>query len=49
MGSLYQYFPNRDALTAAMIERETAGPLTMVPAAHRLLPCETTVSLNNGK
>ncbi|MFC4158803.1 TetR/AcrR family transcriptional regulator [Chitinimonas lacunae] len=24
VGSLYQYFPNRDAITAALIERETA-------------------------
>jgi AcrR family transcriptional regulator len=37
IGSLYQYFPNRDALTAALIERETAGLLEAARAA-----CEGT-------
>jgi AcrR family transcriptional regulator len=39
IGSLYQYFPNRDALTAALIERETAGLLIAVRAAQQLESC----------
>lgn len=33
VGSLYQYFPNRDALTVALIERETAQLLADVERA----------------
>ena len=33
VGSLYQYFPNRDALTVALIERETAQLLVDVEHA----------------
>jgi AcrR family transcriptional regulator len=33
IGSLYQYFPNRDALTVALIERETAQLVQDVEAA----------------
>lgn len=36
IGSLYQYFPNRDALTVALIERETAQLLTDVESAALL-------------
>src|SRR5580698_3008939 len=39
IGSLYQYFPNRDALTAALIERESAGLLIAVRAAQQLDSC----------
>ncbi|PQV50734.1 TetR/AcrR family transcriptional regulator [Paraburkholderia sp. BL21I4N1] len=33
IGSLYQYFPNRDALTVALIERETAQLVVDIEAA----------------
>lgn len=36
IGSLYQYFPNRDALTVALIERETAQLMQDIEAASRL-------------
>ncbi|CAD6511841.1 TetR/AcrR family transcriptional regulator [Paraburkholderia metrosideri] len=36
IGSLYQYFPNRDALTVALIERETAQLMADVEAAALL-------------
>src|SRR5450830_667618 len=35
IGSLYQYFPNRDALTVALIERETTQLLNDVQHAHQ--------------
>ncbi|WP_245412015.1 TetR/AcrR family transcriptional regulator [Methylocella silvestris] len=35
VGSLYQYFPGKDALTAALIERETAVLLDDVAEAER--------------
>jgi AcrR family transcriptional regulator len=34
IGSLYQYFPNRDALTVALIERETAQLLADIESAR---------------
>ncbi|WP_043201742.1 TetR/AcrR family transcriptional regulator [Paraburkholderia acidipaludis] len=40
VGSLYQYFPNRDALTAALIERESAVLLSEVDAAAMAPTCE---------
>ncbi|MFT4067520.1 TetR/AcrR family transcriptional regulator [Paraburkholderia sp.] len=36
IGSLYQYFPNRDALTVALIERETAQLAADIHAAAAL-------------
>ncbi len=36
IGSLYQYFPNRDALTVALIERETAQLIADIEAAALL-------------
>jgi AcrR family transcriptional regulator len=36
IGSLYQYFPNRDALTVALIERETAQLVADIDAASLL-------------
>jgi AcrR family transcriptional regulator len=38
IGSLYQYFPNKDAVTIALIERETAGMVDEVVAALALTP-----------
>jgi AcrR family transcriptional regulator len=40
VGSLYQYFPNRDALTAALIERESAPLLAQVEVAACASSCE---------
>jgi AcrR family transcriptional regulator len=38
IGSLYQYFPNKDAVTIALIERETEGMVDEVLAALALSP-----------
>src|ERR1044071_4901880 len=38
IGSLYQYFPNKDAVTIALIEREMAGMVDEVIAALTLTP-----------
>lgn len=38
IGSLYQYFPNKDAVTIALIEREMAGMVDEVVAALALTP-----------
>jgi AcrR family transcriptional regulator len=43
VGSLYQYFPNRDALTAALIERESAPLLAEVDIAAAAPNCETAL------
>lgn len=43
VGSLYQYFPNRDALTAALIERESAELLDGIDAAGVAPTCEASV------
>lgn len=45
IGSLYQYFPHRDALTAALIERETATLVADVEEAGRAATCEDTLRL----
>ncbi len=39
IGSLYQYFPNKDALTAALIERETGSLLSDVADASSEALC----------
>jgi AcrR family transcriptional regulator len=38
IGSLYQYFPNKDAVTIALIEREMAGMVEEIVAALSLSP-----------
>ncbi|WP_210189085.1 TetR/AcrR family transcriptional regulator [Bradyrhizobium sp. Rc3b] len=38
IGSLYQYFPNKDAVTIALIERETTSMVDAVLAALALTP-----------
>jgi AcrR family transcriptional regulator len=38
IGSLYQYFPNKDAVTIALIEREMVGMVDEVVAALTLTP-----------
>jgi AcrR family transcriptional regulator len=38
IGSLYQYFPNKDAVTIALIEREMVGMVDEVIAALALSP-----------
>jgi len=43
VGSLYQYFPNRDALTAALIERESSPLLAEVEAAAAATSCEVAL------
>ncbi|WP_321933322.1 TetR/AcrR family transcriptional regulator [Paraburkholderia sp. J8-2] len=43
VGSLYQYFPNRDALTAALIDRESAPLLAEVEAAAAASSCEAAM------
>jgi AcrR family transcriptional regulator len=43
VGSLYQYFPNRDALTAALIERESEPLLAEVETAAAASNCETAL------
>ena len=43
IGSLYQYFPNRDALTAALIDRESAPLLAEVEAAGAASSCEAAL------
>ena len=40
IGSLYQYFPNKDAVTIALIERETAGMVDEVISALALTPAK---------
>jgi len=40
IGSLYQYFPNKDAVTIALIERETGSMVDEVIAALALMPPE---------
>ena len=42
IGSLYQYFPNKDAVTIALIEREMVGMVDEVLAALALTPPRTS-------
>ncbi|MGN3965265.1 TetR/AcrR family transcriptional regulator [Burkholderia gladioli] len=44
IGSLYQYFPNRDALTAALIERETGALLADFDRAIELPDCASILA-----
>jgi len=43
VGSLYQYFPNRDALTAALIDRESVPLLAALERAGESSSCETAM------
>lgn len=43
VGSLYQYFPNRDALTAALIERESTPLLAAAEVAATETRCEAVL------
>lgn len=43
VGSLYQYFPNRDALTAALIDRESTPLLAEVEGAAAAPSCEAAL------
>ncbi|MDE1182520.1 TetR/AcrR family transcriptional regulator [Paraburkholderia sp.] len=45
IGSLYQYFPNRDALTAALIERETGALLAQADLAAQSIRCADALAL----
>lgn len=45
IGSLYQYFPGKDALTVALIERETATLLAAVAQARHAANCEAGLGL----
>jgi AcrR family transcriptional regulator len=44
VGSIYQYFPNKDALTATLIERETHILLEDVEAAIKISDCRESLT-----